>query len=399
MTRMQPLFLDTSGMSIEELEGWGRDLAELQKSLNWYLGDLARAAKDNKQLGEENYSQVFPPDTSPGAIQRWEAVARAYPTIESRNPGATWSIHMKESGRTDRIERVQAHVDAGRTSDEAAKASKEARDNSNRPRWLIAFDLHYIVHRNFYAGAGVETAMQVAGWIQRTVERLREKGASDVLCAFEGRNNFRKALTEGDGWADSRYKGNRGPKPHDLLQQLQLVRELLDGLGFCCVSSDEHEADDVLASAAKQFPGKTTIVSGDKDLNQTLCDRVNILRDVEWVENEQSGELQPEYKWWTAKMLYDETGLTPAHYVQAQCLSGDSTDAIAGCAGIGVKGAADLIKLFGSVDCAIAAAKAGDPRITQKKRESLIEFEGKHEITQKLVTLRTDLQLPSTTKI
>ena len=241
--------------------------------------------------------------------------------------------------------------------------------------------------------------MQVAGWIQRTVERLSEKGATDVLCAFEGVNNFRKSLTEGEEWADNRYKGNRGPKPHDLLQQLQLVRELLNGFGFCCVSSDSHEADDVLASAATQFPGKITIVSGDKDLNQTLCDRVNILRDVEWVENEQSGELQPEYKWWTAKMLFEETGLTPLQYVESQVLSGDSTDAIAGCAGVGVKGAAGLVKEFGTVEAVIQAAKDGDPRITAKKRESLIAFEGKHEVTRQLVTLRTDLQLPSTTKI
>ena len=394
--RMRKRFLDCSEMTMEEAESWGKELAETQRDIMFQLGDLYRYCE--AKFGEEHV-QVWPEWISPGMLQRAAGVCRAYPTEEHRQIEATYSQFMQNASRADRQERLKAIVDEGLTTDESRKASKEERANDNRPRWLIAFDLHYIVHRNFYAGAGVETAMQVAGWIQRTVERLKEKGASDVLCAFEGMNNFRKSLTEGEEWADSRYKGNRGPKPHDLLQQLQLVRELLNGLGFCCMSSDSHEADDVLASAATQFPGKITIVSGDKDLNQTLCDRVNILRDVEWVENEQSGELQPEYKWWTAKMLFEETGLTPLQYVESQVLSGDSTDAIAGCAGIGVKGAADLVKEFGTVEAVIQAAKDGDPRITAKKRESLIAFEGKHEVTRQLVTLRTDLQLPSTTKI
>ena len=34
-----------------------------------------------------------------------------------------------------------------------------------------------------------------------------------------------------------------------------------------------------------------------------------------------------------------------------------------------------------------------------KMREALIEFEPKLEITRKLVTLRTDLKLPSSTRI
>ena len=394
--RMRKRFLDCSEMTMEEAESWGKELAETQRDIMFWLGDLARYSEAR---WPDQHFQVWPDWISPGLISRAAGVTKAYPNEQDRQIEATYSQYMQNSSRADRQERLKAIVDEGLTTDESRKASKEERANDNRPRWLIAFDLHYIVHRNFYAGAGVETAMQVAGWIQRTVERLKEKGASDVLCAFEGMNNFRKSLTEGEEWADNRYKGNRGPKPHDLLQQLQLVRELLNGLGFCCMSSDSHEADDVLASAATQFPGKITIVSGDKDLNQTLCDRVNILRDVEWVENEQSGELQPEYKWWTAKMLFEETGLTPLQYVESQVLSGDSTDAIAGCAGIGVKGAADLVKEFGTVEAVIQAAKDGDPRITAKKRESLIAFEGKHEVTRQLVTLRTDLQLPSTTKI
>jgi len=78
---------------------------------------------------------------------------------------------------------------------------------------------------------------------------------------------------------------------------------------------------------------------------------------------------------------------------------GDATDGIKGAVGIGKEIAANLVRWFGTAEAAIQAAKDDDPRITKAKREALIEFESKLEITRKLVTLRTDLPLPTTTKV
>lgn len=397
-SRLRPMFFDASDLSVEEMEQWGKDFTAWQKAINWYMGDLARAAK--AKLGEDNYSQVFPPppDSSLGGIQRYEGVARAYPREENRNPLATWTIHSREANRPDRLQRVQAHVDAGRTSDEAVKANKEERTNDNRPRWLLAFDIHYFAHRHYYSGAGVETAMRVSEWVQRTVNRLKEKGASDVVCAFEGIGSFRKELTAGEGWEEHRYK-DRPPKPEDLRHQLQLVRQLLEGFGFLCVSVDGYEADDVLASYAHQFQGHTTILTADKDLRQALSERCNILLDVEWSTDDTSGEIMAEYKWLTAMTHTDATGIRPEQWCDFQTLMGDPVDGIKGAPNIGEKGAADLIKEFDSVDFIIAAAKADDERIKPAKREALIDFESKLDVTRRLVTLVTTLKLPQNTRI
>ena len=109
------------------------------------------------------------------------------------------------------------------------------------PRWLLAVDVNYFLHRFWHSGAGVESAMSVAGWVQRTVERLKEKGLTDVACCFDAPDNHRKKLTE--GWEDG-YK-QRPPKDPELVQQLHLVRELLCK-EFACVSVEGMEADDVL---------------------------------------------------------------------------------------------------------------------------------------------------------
>lgn len=390
MDRLRKRFMDCTGLSMEECESYGKGLAELQRDIMFHCGDLARYAESK---WPETHQQIWPEWVSPGMLSRAAGVCKAYPKEEDRQHELTYTQFMQVAGRPNRLELLAGMI--GQTSDESRKAQQQERA-VDRSRWIVAFDLHYIAHRHFYSGAGVETAMQVAEWVQRTAERLKDKGATDILCAFEGPNNFRKKLTE--EW-EQPYKGNRGPKPHDLLQQLQLVRELLERFGFCCASVDGHEADDVLASAAAQFPGKVTIVSGDKDLNQCLSDRVNILRDVEWIQFDNSADIMPHYKWFTAKMLFEETGLNPREFAEAQILSGDSVDSIAGVSGIGVKGAADLIKEFGTASEAIEAAKAEHESIKPKKREALIEFENRLEITKRLVTLVASLPIPSTTRI
>lgn len=394
MSRLKPLFLDCKGLTQEQLESFGEALAEQQRDVLWQIGDVARYAKYALKLGD-NYSQVFPEWMSPGLIQRCEAVAVAYPKESDRNPLATWTIHAREANRQDRIQRVQAHVDAGRTSDEAAKANQEERAESKRQRWLLAVDVNYFLHRFWFSGASVEAAISVASWLQRTVERLKEKGLTDVACCFDSKRNHRKELTT--EWED-KYK-DRPPKDPELGHQLNLVQELLQGHGFACIQFDGMEADDVMASLAKHFPGRVTLMTQDKDCRQCLSDKCNMLLDVEWVEDGTTGDHMPDYKWMSAKKHTEETGISPERWTEYQAIMGDNVDGIKGAIGIGTKGAADLIKAFGTVEACIEAAKGDDERIPPAKRKALIEFEPKLAVTRQLVTLRTDLPISTNTKL
>jgi len=401
MTRMQEQFLDTSELDVSGMESWGKDLAWWQRQINWYLGDLAKAAK--AKLGEDNYSQVFPVDVSPGLIQRCEAVARAYPP-KDRNPAASWAIHMQHANKPNRVELVAAAVNAGRTSDEEREHSKQVNQQveQKRKRWLLAIDVNYHVTRMWASGAEAEAAKEVSQWFKRTVERLKEKGLTDAVCCFDSRTSFRKELTK--EWEDRKYK-DRATKDPELGQQLILAEQMLSE--FCCVKKDGFEADDFMASFAKQFDGHVTLMTVDKDMRQCLSPKCNMLVDIEWTEDPTSGEKLPDYKWVSVKdhikgCTYNSTpvsGITPEQWTTFQCLAGDSSDNIAGAEGIGAKFASDLVKEFGTVEAIIKAAKDEDYRITEKKRQALIEFESRYETTMKLVTLITDLELPTTTRI
>lgn len=401
--RLREGYLDCNGLSMEQLESFGNELAFWAKWVNFFVGDVARAAA---KKSPENWSQAFPVGMSPGYVARCKAVAEAYPTEESRNLLASWSIHKNLANDPDRVAKVQSHVDEGRTSDEAKEADKVARSESNgKPRWLLAIDVGYYVHRQFYSGAGVETAQGVASWIERTVERLKAKGLTDVACCFDGPNNHRRELTS--DWEDG-YKAKRSEKEPELIGQLHLVRNLLEAKNFACVSVDRMEADDCLHSYAVQFDGKVTIMSTDKDARQSLSSKCNILADVEWEEDETSGQSMPKYKWITAKSHTEEgctyngvkvTGISPEQFPGFQTLAGDSADGVTGAKGIGAKFAMDLIKEFGSPEAAIEAAKAGDERIKPAKRQALIDLEPRLEITKKLVTMRSDLELSAATRV
>ena len=417
--RLGPMFFNAKGLELEQLQGFGAGFVEWQQGIMWWIGDCARYAESR---WPDTWQQAFPP-VSPGLISRAMAVAKAYPTEESRNPLATWSIHMREANRPDRIERVQNHVDKGRTSDEARKANS----GEGKTRWLLAVDVHYFLHRFWHSGAGVEAANEVSRWIQRTVKRLQDKGLTDVACCFDSKTNHRKELTA--EWED-KYKP-RPPKEFELVQQLTLVRELLGKEGFCCVLVEGMEADDVMASYAKQFEGRVTLFTQDKDARQCLSEKCNILLDVEWTEDETSGDHLPDYKWMSAKKHTESTGIRPNQWCDFQSLMGDNVDGISGADGIGKKGATDLVKEFGTVEAAIEAArndspddspwkehqgprggkgwkhaetgeiKKGDKRPDDRSAtwKALLEFEPKLEVTRKLVTLRDDLTLPANTRI
>lgn len=399
-------FFDCSaieGVDLERLEGYGDTLAWWQRGINWWIGDMARYAEAR---WPDRWNQIFPPWMSPGQINRCKAVATAYPQPEDRNLMATWSQHAMVANKPDRINLVAEMVAKGQTTDESRQEQQEAKPAQPASRWLLVVDTHYYINRYWHIREAPETARDVANWIERTVSRLRAKGLTDLACCFESEHNNRKDLTA--DWDESdRYKGNRSPKPLQLVEQIGMTRKILEDKGVCCVSIPGFEADDCIASYAKQFKGKVAILSDDKDLRQCLSDTTIIMEGVKWEKDRSSGQLVDHYNWLSARPhsrlqcdnLFDKTGLLPSQYLEMQVLAGDSTDNVKGASNVGEVNATEYIKQFGSAEATIQAAKDFDERITKGRRQSLIEFEGKLATTRQLVTLRTDLPVPQTTRI
>ena len=174
-------------------------------------------------------------------------------------------------------------------------------------------------------------------------------------------NSFRKELYPP-------YKGNRSEPPEDLIPQFPLMRAAVRAFGLCPVEQDRYEADDLIATYAKEARAKgadVLIISADKDLMQLIEPGVAMYDPA-------SGEAGAKGSREERRIGVDEVlsyfGVPPEKVVDVQALAGDSTDNVPGARGIGLKTAAQLINEYGDLDALLA--RAGE--IKQPKRREIL---------------------------
>ena len=138
------------------------------------------------------------------------------------------------------------------------------------------------------------------------------------------------------------YKANRKGMPPELASQMPVLKELLTLLGYKLVTCEGFEADDILgtfADACEHNSDECVIATGDRDSLQLVSDETV----VHLCTNK--GDLR-----YTPEKIMEEYGVTPAGLIEIKAIQGDSSDNIPGVAGIGPKGAGDLIKRFKTVE-------------------------------------------------
>ncbi|MBL8559111.1 MAG: DNA polymerase I [Hyphomonadaceae bacterium] len=175
------------------------------------------------------------------------------------------------------------------------------------------------------------------------------------------------------------YKAQRPPPPEDLVPQFPIIREATRAFGAPAVDMDGYEADDLIATYAREAArkgAKVLIVSSDKDLMQLIVDDV-----IELYDPMKSKALGPE-------AVLEKFGVTPDKVVDVQALMGDSVDNVPGAPGIGPKTAAELIGMFGSLEAVLE--RAGEIK-QPKRRESIQNNAELIRISKELVTLKDDV--------
>ena len=176
----------------------------------------------------------------------------------------------------------------------------------------------------------------------------------------------------------SEYKANRTEAPEDLAPQFEYIRKSVKAFNLPSVELLNYEADDLLATYAKQIVesgAKVTIISSDKDLMQLVSSNVRLYDPM---KSKVLGE----------KEVIEKFGVKPNQVVDVQSLAGDSSDNVPGVPGIGIKTASELINKYKTLDTLLK--KAGE--IPQnKRRETLLTNKDKAILSKKLVTLKNDV--------
>ena len=181
-------------------------------------------------------------------------------------------------------------------------------------------------------------------------------------------NSFRKALYPA-------YKANRSEPPEDLVPQFPLMRSAVRAFGLTPVEQDVYEADDLIATYARQARARgadVLIISADKDLMQLIGPGVAMFDPASGSVKKDGKSTVREERRIGPDEVFEYFGVPPNRVVDVQALAGDSTDNVPGAKGIGVKTAAQLIAEYGDLDTLLARAH----EIKQpKRRENLTDPE------------------------
>lgn len=139
------------------------------------------------------------------------------------------------------------------------------------------------------------------------------------------------------------YKANRKGMPDELFMQVEPLKKLLTLLGYKLVTCEGYEADDILGTLAHSCElsgNECVLATGDRDSLQLVSDKVSVR-----LAKNMNGTAM-----YTPDTIMEEYGVTPKQLIEIKAIQGDSSDNIPGVAGIGPKGAGDLIKRFSSVE-------------------------------------------------
>jgi DNA polymerase-1 len=244
---------------------------------------------------------------------------------------------------------------------------------------LFIIDGSNNVYRSYYAirnltnSAGLATNA-VYGFVTTLKKLLKDHAPDCIAVAFdEGRETARTAQFED-------YKKDRKPMPDDLVVQIPLVYEVLEGFRIPVIKSSEWEADDFigsLACSARDRGYEVMIATSDKDFFQLVGNGIRLYHTGREVIYDEKG-------------VAEVFGLPPEKVVDVMAIWGDAIDNIPGVPGIGEKGAKALIEQFGSLDGVYANL---DQIKKAAQRKTLEENHEKAYLSRDLARIKCDLNL------
>ncbi|WP_285027285.1 DNA polymerase I [Plantibacter sp. ME-Dv--P-122b] len=256
---------------------------------------------------------------------------------------------------------------------------------SEKPTLLVV-DGHSLAFRAFYAlpvdsfqTRDGQHTNAIHGFISMLISLLKNENPSHIAVAFDiSRRSFRtREYPE--------YKGTRGETPPEFKGQVPLLEEALKAMNITTISKEDYEADDILATLAKQGAEegfRVLVVSGDRDTIQLVTDDVTLL-----YPSSQGVSALTRYD---GAKVFERYGIRPEQYPEIAALVGETSDNLPGIPKVGEKTAVKWLNQFGSLEQILERAD----EITGKVGESLREHKENAVRNRRLNRLLTDVELP-----
>jgi len=246
---------------------------------------------------------------------------------------------------------------------------------------LDAMALAYRAHFSFLSRPRInsrgENTSALYGFTTTLINLIEEVGLEYAAIVFDGPGEtFRNDL-----YPD--YKAHRDAPPDALIENIPRIKELGQSLSIPVLQADRFEADDVIGTLARRADASghhAVIVSPDKDFQQLLSSRVEMLRPRHGAGFERL----------TEEVFREKYQIPPENFIDMLALMGDSSDNVPGARGIGEKGAAQLVQQDMTIENILSKASS----YTSKRwRTALTANPDMVRLSKDLVTIRTDLDI------
>jgi len=216
---------------------------------------------------------------------------------------------------------------------------------------LLAVDGDSFAHRAYHAlpkqirRAEGRPANMIVGFTNMLVGLWDQEQPRSVLVGFDSLDTPTYRHTAFPGYQSGRIF------EEDLLEQLDLLPELVESLGFASAKAPGYEADDFMGAvvAAEEKQKRPVLVAtSDRDLFQLASERTTILqptRGVSEISRIGPAEVRERY------------GVEPKQVPDFIALRGDPSDKLPGAKGVGPKTAASLLAEYGTLESALEAGR------------------------------------------
>ena len=252
------------------------------------------------------------------------------------------------------------------------------------PEHLLLVDGHSLAYRAFYAlpldnfatSAGQPTNA-VFGFTSMLINAIKDEKPTHLAIAFDvSRETFRKEMF-------AEYKANRAKSPDEFRSQLPLITEVIKAMQIPGIQLKGFEADDIIATLAKQGEKKgmrVSILTGDRDSYQLVNDSITVLYARKGVS---------DIARMTPQAVLEKYDLTPEQYPDFAALRGDPSDNLPSVPSVGEKTAVKWIKEYGNLDELIKHAD----QITGKVGEALRANIDQVKLNRRMTELVKDVTL------
>ena len=215
-------------------------------------------------------------------------------------------------------------------------------------RELFLIDGNSLAYRAFFAlpesigtsdGRPTNAIYGLASMLVKIIDEHRPAG---VIVAWDAGMSGREVTYD-------LYKAQRPPRPDLLSEQWPHLMPLVSAFGYTNVKVEGFEADDVIATLARQAREEgiaVMVVTGDRDAYQMVGDGIRVMSTTRGITETKVYDREA--------VISERYGVAPELVPDLIGLKGDSSDNIPGVPGIGEKTASQLlqrIRLSGGGAC------------------------------------------------